>query len=208
MRLRLIPLCLAALLLLTVPKVYAATIVDTGPGPDSSGGFSLYQDQWLAGEFTITEFVTIASVEGWMNVYTPGSLDIAIYTDGGDIPGLELFRASGNLGAETPATWRGLSGLTWNLLPGTYWVAFEVTGSSSFSGSMPGPSQFPLDNEAFYCGGPGCVPPNVYNPADYLDLGVRIEGAVTAVPDPTSSLSLLALGVASLGLFSSRRRNY
>jgi len=59
MRLRLIPLCLAALLL-TVPNAYADTIVDTGPGPAVETGWGLLPRQWLAAEFTITEFVTIS----------------------------------------------------------------------------------------------------------------------------------------------------
>jgi hypothetical protein len=193
-------LCLAALLL-TVPNADADTIVDTGPGPNSSIGIALHPSQWLAAEFTITEFLTITSVQGWMNVNTAGNLDIAIYTDGGEIPGLELFRASGNLGTGTPATWRGLSGLTWNLLPETYWVAFEVMSSSDFVGSMPSGSQFPLGNEAITCSSCGG-----YRPLDPLNLGVRIEGVPAAVADPASSLSLLALGVGSLGLFRSRRR--
>ena len=206
MRHRFIPLFLVALLL-PVPKIYAATIVDTGPGPSDSGGWTLYGDQWLAAKFTITELVTISSIEGWMNVGGAGDLDIAIYTDGGEVPGLELFRATGNFSQEIPATWRGLSGLTWNLLPSTYWVAFEVVNSSTFFGSMPPPSQFPLGDEAFYCTSPFCTFPNAYNPADTLELGVRIQGTTEAVADPASSMSLLALSIASLGLFSSRRRN-
>ncbi|MDP2784055.1 MAG: PEP-CTERM sorting domain-containing protein [Sulfurimicrobium sp.] len=174
----------------------AATIIDTGvPNSNYSGGWTLASYQWLAGEFSLGTATTITDVQGWIGSGNDGTATAAIYTDGGNVPGTELFSAA--FTADSVDDWDGASGLSWLLDAGTYWVAYEVRAGQTLSGYMPGTSPSPLGNEAFTSGG-------TYVDGDFLNIGVRILGAQGAqVPEP-ASLALLGIGLAGLGL--SRRR--
>ena len=175
------------------------TIVNTGPGPSiSSGGLELSGLQWIAVEFDVSTPAVITSIEGWMYGSRGGSLDIALYADGGEIPGASLFRETGLISAGTVG-WRGLSGLSWTVAPGTYWVGFEARGGGpgpSFLGAMPRPSERPLLNGAL-------VDPE-FN-LDYFaqdavaGVGVRVfaETDAAPVPEPASML-LIASGLAGV----------
>lgn len=106
--------------------VYAAIIdtgVPTGPAPAALGS-----TQWLAGEFTLTEAVTIDRAEMWLQpAFGAGSIPttVAFYTDGGDIPGAQIGASSFVMDTDPGYGWRGVSGLALALGPGTYWVSFE-----------------------------------------------------------------------------------
>lgn len=146
-------LIIASMVLLVSAALHADRfIVNTGPGPEGLPGFSLGGLQWVAVEFDVTAAVTITRIDAWMLVSREGSLDLSLYSDGGEVPGELLFRStgfvsSGNGGAE----WRGLSSLNWTVAPGTYWIGFEPRsreGMSRMGGALPSPSKRPLQNGA------------------------------------------------------------
>ena len=195
-------LSLAALIqLFHIAPVSAVTIVDTGPGPATAGGPSLASFQWLAAEFSISQPYIITDVQGWMhNIDALGTATAAIYTDGGEIPGTELFSAS--FSGTPTVDWYGPSGLSWSLAAGTYWVAFEVRPGDTFYGAMPTPSGSPLANEAAVTGNSN----GLYIVQDDLDMGVRIQADPVSVPEP-STLLLLAGGLAALIGFGRNRFN-
>ena len=189
--------------------VSAALIVDTGPGPTITSGFgglTIGSNQWLAAEFSLGGTTTITGVQGWIGIGIPngnistGTGTAVIYTDGGDVPGSELFSAAFAT-ADSASSWDGASGLSWLLNAGTYWVAFEVRSGQTLSDGMPRPSSSPLGNEAFNNSG-------AYVGFDSLDIGVRIFGEQPQPPPPQipepASLALLGIGLAGLG--ATRRR--
>jgi hypothetical protein len=148
MKLRLIIACIV--LLASAPLRADRFIVNTGPGPEDLPGITLGGLQWVAVEFEVTEPVTIDRIDAWMLVSGAGALDLALYTDGGEVPGALLFRSTGFINSGS-AAWRGLSSLNWSVLPGTYWIGFEPQTDGTFvrmSGALPSPSKRPLQNGA------------------------------------------------------------
>jgi hypothetical protein len=167
----------------------SAVIVDTGPGPNDLSGLVLGWDDDLsqAAQFSISSPYTITSVQGWMFALENDGLATAVlYTDGGEVPGLELFSAPFAVSGSVP-DWFGPVGLNWSLAAGTYWVGFEVRSPSTLVGVMPHPSITPLADEAYRTQG-------VWSQLDDSNLGVQVFGDPPSVPEP-SSVGVLMLGV-------------
>jgi len=191
---------LAVCISLSLPlQSEANTIVDTGT-PSGATLWTFWYAQYFAGEFTIADTHVIQTIEGYFsNHYSglPGTVDIAIHTDGGDIPGAILFQGTTpEVGAGAPLGWYGVSGLNQLLTPGTYWASFKPS-SGFIYGSMPGFAPNPLSEYA-----------NALVELDYEwqgddtpGIGLRIN--YEPVPDSTSTLSLF-IGVALLGVVASR----
>lgn len=157
--------------------------------------------QWLAGEFTLGSRSMLNGIEGYIRseATSGGTLRVAIYSDGGDLPGTLLKSAEFAVPDAAANNWYGVDGLHWNLAAGTYWVAFEVPSDSPFGGGMRCCAPDPLGNEAYW---------GIYQSAsltwhsdDITDIGVRILGRALPEPGPLS----LATGCLA-GLILARRR--
>jgi hypothetical protein len=199
----------------------AELIVDTGAGTSPSGwsisygSFPGLGDQWqyLAAQFPLSQPATITGVQGWIATIDAGNADFLIYANGANnLPGTLLYQNTLHLDktydSNPPyplnAGWYGPSGLTWNLAAGSYWLAFQ-SKDHLFYGAMPKNSPNPLVREAVW--GKDTVADPAYNPGwlPYdLNLGVRIYGDVSAVPEPESYAMLLA-GLGVIGFIARRR---
>ncbi|MDH5513169.1 MAG: hypothetical protein OEY27_08160, partial [Gammaproteobacteria bacterium] len=192
---RLFASCLfAAYWFFTCGAVYSASIVDTGPGsgPDPYSGnvWVFPADGILAGQFSILEGTRITSAEGWFGVSDTGlDFDILIYDQStSGLPGSVLFSGSAFAPPQSPTgdemfvfDWFGLSGLNWELPAGTYWIAYQVSDPLNPDlAVMPGPSPNPLIHYAENRSSTSYE----WEYADWLNLGVRIEG--NPVPLPAS----------------------
>jgi hypothetical protein len=214
-----IPCLLAAGLLLSSAGAHAGYLVDTGEPAVSVGVTTL---NFRAGQFTVTETVTIESVEHWVTM--PEDADVR-FSIRGNSSCTTIFGTnpcpSGNLdlandlfsGAFTARKggpgWIGLTGLDWVLTPGTYWLLRWPAApvgrqifQSPFSGCVDGTAACGffdgVDNEASWSFADSTWGPNGAR------VGWRI--GVADVPEP-GSLALLALGLAGLGLSRRRRAN-
>ena len=179
-------------------------LVDTGPGTTSSS-YALRSTQWLSGEFTITEPVTIETLEGWIHAERAQDvgrlLTATVYTDGGTVPGSELYSAAFAIEGTEP-DWCGPSGLSWQLAPGTYWASFEGRpGQENSWGRMSYDVPDPLDLYAYTHQGS-------WMGNQHSDFGVRINGPTAtdpnAIPEPMTMLAV-ALSAAGLGGYVRRR---
>lgn len=212
---RLIQFLLAApALVVALMSPAQALVLDTGPGEDYGGGWSLYDDrpstngyQSLAALFTVDAAQdTITSVQGWMNWAHGGVMTFSVRTVFQGLPGAVLHSTSVVL----PATvlnvpdWRGVGGLNWQLQNGDYWLVFEGSRGAG-SGSMPAGAPNPL---AGYASSPGLLNAQ-WMTANTLDFGVRINTQpepppLVPVPEPvTAALLLSGLGIVTA---ATRRR--
>jgi hypothetical protein len=195
---------IAALYCSTFNAADAAYILDTGPGQNTSTGMPVYNTsningdfQFLAVPFTLASAYTVTGAQGWFWHGDPQTSHVTfvIYGGGGQVPDVndELFSAVAGISSSSAAQWSGLTGLNWNLGPGTYWLAFEVLQPELQASIMPSGEPNPQPVTAYYEGGNeayGWLPG-----ANHI--GVEIEGS--AVPEPTIALQLLAAGVLMFG---------
>lgn len=158
--------------------------------------------QWLAGEFSLATRSMVTGIEGYIRSeeLTGGLLRVAIYSDAGDLPGNLLRFADFMVPNGAAYDWYGVDGLHWNLRAGSYWVAFEVPGDSTFGGGMLCCAPRPLGSEAYW--GIYQSETLAWHRDDALDMGIRITGR--ALPEPHTFM-LLAAGFVP-GLLLSRRR--
>lgn len=207
-----------SLLLLNIPVTMASTIIDTGPGPASTGGYTVASYQWLAGEFVLDQDYFITGLYGWIarqdlsDDNTIYNFTISIYGDGGDIPdtGNLIYSNSASLpGPDAIGKWAGYD-ISWTdphgntglfLSSGTYWAAFEVRPpnyTNPLSGYMPNPSVNPLDNYAFKYG-------SDWYGDDTMDFGLQVLGtAPVPTPEPAT---ILLFGLGLLSLAGTNRKN-
>ena len=198
---------LSVILLIVTFNANSAVIVDTGAGPDpfpgNAWGFGGYNK--FSGQFTLTENTSLNAIAGWMGVDGYGiglDFNILVYTEINGLPGEALYAATVFVPPPSNVTpenaygfdWYGVSGLAWNLAAGNYWVSFEgIVNDLQTTAIMPGPSQIPLTYYATNDATTG----NQWRSADYLDLGVKIDGTPAIVPIP-ASIWLFISGIAGL----------
>jgi hypothetical protein len=180
---------------IAVQPASAATLVDTGQPINSGGGSAVVDSQWLAAEFTLETTATINGVQGWIGaVGLSVPLRVAIYSDGGDVPGSKLYSAD-FIPMYTYGDWQGASGLSWALADGDYWVSFESDTSSAFA-FMPEGAPRPLHQHAFSRDQAWLKFPS--------SLGVRVFGTTNAVPEP-AAWALMISGFGLVGAATRRR---
>ena len=190
----------------------ADIIVDTGTSgifDENTGISTLRETQYLAGQFTLTQDITLSSVEGFFggNRAHVQTLTTAIYTNSGNLPGVELYSkqfatAPGDLGG-----WFGTFDNSWSLSAGTYWVSMEIRpGDDFYYGSMPNNAVEPMQLEAWKRSVFGSMEWSAFNLGGASGPAFRLSSPDQApVPEPATML-LFGTGLSGLALFGRRKK--
>ena len=193
---------------------FCSLIVDTGPGLNVTGGYSLdsITPQWLAGEFELDQSYYITGLYGWLanDNQAEKSFTISLYGDGGETPDTTNLIYSNTAviaGPDKGSSWEGYE-INWTdssgntgqfLTAGSYWIAFEVRPYNSYRGAMPSDAATPLNNYSVV----GSATSGVWRDDDYLNFGVRIFGTPAAVPEPGT---VILFGIGLLGIVGVSRK--
>lgn len=182
-------------------SAHAGAIVNTG-APTAPFAVDWGLGDGIAARFQVANATSISEIQGFFSgVDSARTYTIALYGDGADKPGAQLFSTEAT--ATANLDWNGKSGLGWAVTPGFYWAAFEVrAGQTFFTAGMPSAPPSPLVDEAFNRSG-------AYFAFDGLDVGVRIfdtsNGGGPPVPEP-STWALMIGGFGLAGAALRRRR--
>ena len=180
--------------------VSAATLLDTGSSTISSdwyGNFDgptweLSSSQFLAGQFSFAEDVTITGMEGLIGFTNGGYFQMELYQGQ-----TSLFNSNVLMGSTGTTEWAGVSGMNLSLSANTdYSLVFR--GLNGFVSKFAANATDSLAMEWYvqpYNGNQW----ELYN----LDLGIRVLGDVSAVPVPAA---VWLFGSGLLGLFGFMRK--
>ena len=196
----------------------SGAIVDTGePSPNTTGGAILSTQAYYAAEFSLQENMIVTDINGWLGNsqgslgYGSGFITIALYDDGGDIPGNEIFSSALFIPPTDQNAWHGLSNLSWALATGEYWVSFEVRANEgqAFNGYMQRTDiPNPLANYATFDN--HFLSPNQGQWIDstFARFAVQIDGYSSTVSEPISTILIITGGVLLIGMRHLSRRKF
>ena len=195
-------LSLAAIGLALVNPVQADVLVDTG-APNMTGfPLALNSGEWLAAEFTTTQVEEITAINAYIQADfgnpDNATFNIALYGNAGNAPDLsnQLFSQQATYSADG---WNGLSGLTEVINPGSYWVAFEVSGADTLQGLLPVYVANAMQNVAWN------DPSTTFGYHDVTGNAYNFGVQINAVPVP-GSIWLFGSGLLALaGRFGKRK---
>jgi hypothetical protein len=188
------------LTVLLATAVPAMLIVDTGV-PTAGPGGALFGWQWFYGQFTTSQDYIVTDVFGYIDGATYDGYPVKLTLSSDSSGGLGTTLFSQDFIPPYGPGWQGVSGVSWNLAAGTYWVGFEVHNPESyFSGNMVSDPPQPLDK----C---GMWYRTIYEPnftwTEYYTggIGLQIYGdPVSSAPLP-GGIPLLGSGLAILWLW-------
>ncbi len=147
------------ILFLTHSIACSTVLVDTGEGGNSSiGSTSIFNDgnyyQHVAGKITVEGYVVVDTIEAWLNRGGTGQVDIKIYADDNNLPGVALASKTYDIDRPLTYSWESFSELNVVLAPGSYWIAIEVPQvQASFNTGMPQGAATPLTEYAYFTDG-------------------------------------------------------
>lgn len=130
-------------------------IVDTGIPTNTGVSFSFHgntiSELWWAGRFTLDQSYSLTDISYYLTPLYPGTVTVAIYAGTGvPVVGTELFKETFRGASSGSTNWYGISGISWTLSPGTYWLAFEARGKDNYYSVLPSEVPFPMEAVAAY----------------------------------------------------------